>query len=96
MAAVSQVAAGRTKDACARAMAVQFRDYYGVLDVARTATEDEIKQAYCRLACTYHPDVNAGDATAEEKFKDAGEAYAVLSRKQLRPQRRAHRVPAHL
>jgi DnaJ-class molecular chaperone len=76
-------------------MAVQFRDYYDVLDVARIAMEDEIKQASRRLACTYHPDVNAGDATAEEKFTDAGEASAVLSRKQLWPQCRAHRVPAH-
>jgi DnaJ-class molecular chaperone len=60
-------------------MAVQFRDYYDVLGVARTATEDDIKKAYRRLARTYHPDVNPGDATAEEKFKEVGEAYAVLS-----------------
>jgi DnaJ-class molecular chaperone len=60
-------------------MTTQFRDYYAVLGVARTATEDEIKKAYRRLARKYHPDVNPGDATAEEKFKEVREAYDVLS-----------------
>jgi DnaJ-class molecular chaperone len=60
-------------------MTAQFRDYYAVLGLARTATEDEIKKAYRRLARKYHPDVNPGDATAEEQFKEVREAYDVLS-----------------
>jgi len=55
------------------------RDYYEVLEVARTATDQELKSAYRKLAMRYHPDKNPGDATAEEKFKEAAEAYAVLS-----------------
>jgi curved DNA-binding protein len=60
-------------------MAVQFRDYYDVLGVAKSATEDEIKGAYRKLARKHHPDVNPGDKSAEEKFKEINEAYAVLS-----------------
>jgi curved DNA-binding protein len=60
-------------------MAVQFRDYYDVLGLARTATDDEIKKAYRTLARKYHPDINPGDKTAEEKFKELNEAYEVLS-----------------
>src|SRR5215510_11386885 len=55
------------------------RDYYEVLGVSRTATDQEIKSAYRRLAVRYHPDKNPNDATAEEKFKEAAEAYGVLS-----------------
>ena len=60
-------------------MAVQFRDYYEVLGVPKTATEDEIKSAYRKLARKHHPDVNPGDKSAEEKFKEINEAYTVLS-----------------
>src|SRR5256714_13682975 len=55
------------------------RDYYEILGVTRTATEQEIKSAYRRLAVKYHPDKNPGDAEAEEKFKEAAEAYSILS-----------------
>src|SRR5918994_1190737 len=55
------------------------RDYYEILAVSRTATDQEIKSAYRRLAVKYHPDKNPNDATAEEKFKEAAEAYSVLS-----------------
>jgi molecular chaperone DnaJ len=55
------------------------RDYYEVLGVTRTANDQEIKSAYRRLAVKYHPDKNPGDAEAEEKFKEAAEAYQVLS-----------------
>jgi len=55
------------------------RDYYSVLSVRREASDKEIKQTYRRLARQYHPDVNPGDASAEQKFKEISEAYAVLS-----------------
>src|SRR5256714_8518874 len=55
------------------------RDYYEILGVTRTATEQEIKSAYRRLAVKYHPDKNPGDAEAEEKVKEAAEAYSILS-----------------
>ena len=55
------------------------RDYYEVLGVSKNATADEIKKAYRKKAVQYHPDRNPGDKEAEEKFKEAAEAYAVLS-----------------
>jgi molecular chaperone DnaJ len=55
------------------------RDYYEILGVARDATDQHIKSAYRKLALKFHPDRNPGDAEAEERFKEAAEAYAVVS-----------------
>jgi curved DNA-binding protein len=60
-------------------MAVQFRDYYETLGVPKTATEDEIRTAFRKLARKHHPDVAKDKKTAEEKFKEINEAYEVLS-----------------
>ncbi|MDQ2747684.1 MAG: molecular chaperone DnaJ [Acidobacteriota bacterium] len=60
------------------------RDYYEILSVTRTATETEIKASYRKLAIQHHPDKNPDDHTAEEKFKEAAEAYSVLSDAQKR------------
>ena len=55
------------------------RDYYVVLGVSRESSDDEIRKAYRQAALKHHPDRNPGDKSAEEKFKEASEAYAVLS-----------------
>ena len=60
-------------------MATKTRDYYEVLGVKRDASDDDIKKAYRKLARKFHPDLNPGDKTAEEKFKEAAEAYAILA-----------------
>ena len=55
------------------------RDYYEILGVSKNATADEIKKAYRKVAMQFHPDRNPGDKSAEEKFKEAAEAYEILS-----------------
>lgn len=71
------------------------RDYYEVLGVDRNAGADEIKKAYRKMAVKYHPDKNPGDKSAEEKFKEAAEAYEVLSNQDKRAQydRFGHNMP---
>lgn len=63
---------------------MEYKDYYAVLGVPRTATQTEIKKAFRKLARESHPDSNAGDATAERRFKEINEAHAVLSDKDKR------------
>ena len=63
---------------------MQYRDYYQTLGVSKSASQDEIKKAYRKLAREYHPDVNPDDPNAEEKFKDINEAYQVLSDEEKR------------
>ena len=66
------------------------RDYYEVLGVPKNADDAALKKAYRQLAKKYHPDTNPGDQEAEAKFKEASEAYAVLSDPQKRQIGRAH------
>ena len=57
---------------------MEYKDYYKILGVSKSATQDEIKKAYRKLAVKYHPDKNEGDKASEEKFKEISEAYEVL------------------
>jgi len=66
------------------------RDYYEILSVTRSASEQEIKSSYRKLAMQYHPDRNPGNAEAEDKFKEAAEAYSILSDAQKRAQYDRH------
>ena len=58
------------------------RDFYDVLGVSKSASPEELKSAYRKLAVKYHPDKNPGDKASEDKFKEAGEAYGILSDKE--------------
>ncbi|MAT38242.1 MAG: hypothetical protein CL946_01420 [Ectothiorhodospiraceae bacterium] len=63
---------------------MQQKDYYNILGVAESASQDEIKSAYRKLAKQYHPDKTSGDAAAEQKFKDVSEAYEILGNPEKR------------
>jgi molecular chaperone DnaJ len=58
------------------------RDFYDVLGVSKSASPEELKSAYRKLAVKYHPDKNPDDKASEDKFKEAGEAYSILSDKE--------------
>src|SRR6187551_2357449 len=55
------------------------KDFYEILEISKSASQDEIKKAYRKVAMQYHPDRNPGDKASEEKFKEAAEAYEVLN-----------------
>jgi len=77
-------------------MSTSKRDYYEVLSVSRTADDAELKKSYRRLAMEFHPDRRPGDQAAEDKFKEAAEAYGVLSDPEKRKlyDRFGHQGPA--
>jgi DnaJ-class molecular chaperone len=58
---------------------MDYKDYYKILGIEKSADKDELKKAYRKLARKHHPDVNPGDKASEEKFKEINEAYEVLS-----------------
>ena len=74
-------------------MAVDYKDYYATLGVSRTASEQDIRKAFRKLARQYHPDVNPDNKAAEAKFKEVNEAYEVLSDPEKR--RRYDELGAH-
>lgn len=78
--------AGRTRLSFSGGATLTKRDYYEVLGVSKTANPDEIKKAYRKMAMQYHPDKNPNDKEAEEKFKEAAEAYSILSNPDKRAQ----------
>ena len=63
---------------------MEYKDYYKILGVDKNADQKEIKKAYRKLAKKYHPDLNSGNKSAQEKFKDVNEAYEVLGDEQKR------------
>ncbi|MFZ0159900.1 MAG: DnaJ domain-containing protein, partial [Kineosporiaceae bacterium] len=71
------------------------KDFYATLGVPTDATQDAIKKAYRKLARTHHPDANSGEVASERKFKEIGEAYAVLSDPEQRKQYDAVRAMTH-
>src|SRR5262245_31824275 len=79
-----RAAARRGHDELEEPCAMNYQDYYATLGVERSASADEIKKAYRKLARQYHPDINPGNKEAEAKFKAINEAYEVLSDKEKR------------
>ena len=63
---------------------MEYKDYYKILGVEKSASDKEIKSAFRKLAKKYHPDLNQGDKKSQEKFKEINEAYEVLSDKDKR------------
>ena len=81
---VSDVWSNHVQKFALEGVVMDYKDYYTILGVTKTATEAEIKKAYRKLARQYHPDLNPGDSEAERKFKEINEAYEVVSDKDKR------------